>query len=159
MCRVQFWQKQCSRRADTQISRAVAQSCEGREHQARLEEPRNAGAAASISFSIVRCNGIPQHPRARPVAQGLWQLQLRGWSRSSAWRRGCRNLFLLRAVDHRDGTVTTGAAVDGPVSASENSIIRNVNIVLLGTSLSSIQYQYLLYGTAAYASAGASVPE
>jgi hypothetical protein len=45
------------------------------------------------------------------------------------------------ASHHRDGTVTTGDAVVWPVSASENRIIRNVNLRLLAMSVSSIQYQ------------------
>jgi hypothetical protein len=49
----------------------------------------------------------------------------------------------------RDGTVTTGAGTLWPVSASENSIIKNVNVRLLSTSFSSIQYQFPLYRTAA----------
>jgi len=47
----------------------------------------------------------------------------------------------MRKVNHRDGTVTTGAAGAWPVSASENRIIRKVKMRLLSTSVSSIQYQ------------------
>ena len=98
--------------------------------------PRTPGSSISIwPVAAVRNRQLPARQRERRVpGETIGKNPQPTHLRRTLVRIGRRKSDTRPSTTHRDGTVTTGAAALGPVSASENRIIRKVKVRLLAMS-------------------------